>query len=53
MYLLIFYETRALTLTGYNSYLFTIKSLKVNAMQDGHDPCSNGMTILLPCLYPL
>ena len=54
MYLLIFYEIRAVTLTGYNnSYLFTIKSLEVNAMQDGHDPCSNGMSILLPCLYPL
>lgn len=37
MYLLIFYEIRALTLTGYNnSYLFTIKSLKVSAIVGSH-----------------
>ena len=37
MYLLIFYEIRALTLTGYNnSYLFTIKSLKVSAIFGSH-----------------
>ena len=37
MYLLIFCDIRALTLTGYNnSYLFTIKSLKVSAIFGPH-----------------
>lgn len=37
MYLLIFYEIRALTFDSYNnSYLFTIKSLKVNAIVGSH-----------------